>query len=114
MQAGVKTNNKKFITSSFPSHVRGFPWAKKQKFQTKWECGTRWLFTSMIDDLNSGWSTFHLTSTQHFRSGCTQNSITNRRERIAHEISNTSGDIPDSRRDTVTNAVSVASSETPP
>ena len=67
-----------------------------------------------IDDLNSGWSTFHLTSTQHFRSGCTQNSITNRRERIAHEISNTSGDIPDSRRDTVTNAVSVASSETPP
>ena len=60
------------------------------------------------------WSSFHLTSTQHFRSGCTQNSIANWRERIKHVISNTSGDIPDSRRDTVTNAVSVASSETPP
>ena len=79
----------------------------KISYLKKWECGTR------VACYNR-WSSFHLTSTQHFRSGCTQNSTANWRERIAHEISNTSGDIPDSRRDTVTNAVSVAPSETPP
>ena len=90
-------------------YLRGFPWVKKYKFHIKQNGSVEHELA-----VYNKWSSFHLTSTQHFRSGCTQNSTANWRERIAHVISNTSGDIPDSRRDTVTNAVSVASSETPP
>ena len=59
-------------------YLRGFPWVKKYKFHIKQNGSVEHELA-----VYNRWSSFHLTSTQHFRSGCTQNSTADWRERIA-------------------------------